>query len=163
MELGHCQVCEVKLGSRMHNFYSRTQKVNFDGESKIITVVHELHEMCFCSKECWEAMEEPITEGLHPLYQALHAVATCCECQRPVDRVQPHYTLYIGEMEDVSQPWLASMRIMDEKEIAVFCPECRIPDGDLAASLGILEPENANGAVVETIDSPLNSVLACAD
>lgn len=129
MELGHCQVCEVKLGSRMHNFYSRTEKVNFDGESEVITVLHGLHQMSFCSKGCWEAIEEAITEGLHPLYQPLRAVATCCECRKPVDRNQAHYTPYIGEMEDVSQPWLASIRIVDEKEIAVFCPGWRIPEG----------------------------------
>jgi hypothetical protein len=149
MQLGHCHVCGEKLGSRIHGFYSRTQKVSFDGETKTITVLYELQEMSFCGQECWEAMEEQITEGLHPLYQPLHLVATCCECRRPVDRTQPHYTLYIGELEDVSQPWLASMRILDEKEIAVFCPECRVPQGDLAAGLGLLEQEDASVAVAQ--------------
>jgi hypothetical protein len=149
MQLGRCHVCEEKLGSHIHDFYSRTQKVSCDGETKTITVLYELQEMTFCGQECWEAMEEQITEGLHPLYQPLHLVATCCDCRKPVDRTQPHYTLYIGEMEDVSQPWLASMRILDEKEIAVFCPECRVPEEDLAAELGLLEPEDASVEVAK--------------
>ncbi|MGY6255528.1 hypothetical protein ACXIVK_18865 [Paraburkholderia caledonica] len=94
-------------------------------------------------------MEEQITQGLHPLYQPLHLVATCSDCRKPVDRTQPHYTLNIGELEDVSQPWLASMRILDEKEIAVFCPQCRVPDGDLAAELGLLEEEDLSVAGAE--------------
>ncbi|WP_153135342.1 hypothetical protein [Paraburkholderia agricolaris] len=149
MQLGHCRVCEEKLGSPTREFYSRTQKVSFDGETKTITVLYELQEMTFCGKDCWEAMEESITAGLHPLYQPLHLVATCCDCRKPVDRTQPHYTLYIGELEDVSQPWLASMRILDEKEIAVFCPECRVPEGDLAAGLGLLEHDGDSVAVAE--------------
>jgi hypothetical protein len=149
MQLGCCHVCGEKLGFRIHIFYSRTQKVSLDGETKTITVLHELQEMAFCGQECWEAMEEQITAGLHPLYQSLHLVATCCDCRKPVDRTQPHYTLYIGELEDVSQPWLASMRILDEKEIAVFCPECRVPEGDLAAALGLLEQEDASVAGAE--------------
>lgn len=148
MQIGRCQVCEEPLRSCTHEFYSRTQKVLFDGETKTVTVLYELQEMSFCGQECWEAMEEPITEGLHPLYQPLHSVATCSECQSPVDRTQPHDALFIGELEDVSQPWLASMRILDEKEIAVFCSECREPDGDLTAALEA-EEENDSVATVE--------------
>jgi len=150
MQFGHCNVCGEELGSRNHNFYSRTQKVSLDGETKTITVLHELQEMTFCGQECWEAMEEQITAGLHPLYQPLHLVATCSECQESVDRGEPHYTLNIGELEDISQPWLASMRIIEEKEIAVFCPECRVPEGDLAAALGLLEQEDESVAAAET-------------
>ena len=135
MDLGHCQVCGEKLGSRIHSFYSRTQKVAIEGETKTITVLYELQEMAFCGHECWEAIESAIVEGLHPLYQPLQMVATCCECRKPVDRTVPHYTLNIGQMEDISRPWLASMRILDEREIAVFCPECRRPDEDLAAAV----------------------------
>jgi len=63
MQLSHCHVCGEKLGSRIHNFYSRTQKMSLDGETKIISVLHELQEMPFCGQECWGAMEEAITEG----------------------------------------------------------------------------------------------------
>ena len=116
MDLGHCQVCGAKLGSHIHSFYSRTQKASVDGDVKTITVLHELQEMAFCGQECWEAMEEQITQGLHPLYQPLNLFGTCSDCRKPVDRAEPHYTLYIGELDDVSQPWLASMRILDERE-----------------------------------------------
>lgn len=149
MELRHCQVCGEQLGFRIHEFYSRTQKVSIECETKTITVLYELQEMAFCGQECWKAMEEQITAGLHPLYQPLHSVARCCECQRPVDRTQPHYALYIGELEDVSQPWLASMRILDEKEIAVFCAECRVPDADLSTALRLLEEESEGAATAE--------------
>ncbi|MFM0378485.1 hypothetical protein PQQ72_15875 [Paraburkholderia strydomiana] len=149
MDLSPCQVCGEKLGSRIHSFYSRTQKVSIEGDTKTITVLHELQEMAFCGQECWDAMEESITAGFHPLYQPLHFVATCSECQKLVDRTQPHYTLYTGEFEDVSQPWLASMRILDEKEIAVFCPECRVPEGALAAALGLVEQEDESVAGAE--------------
>ncbi|WP_296658532.1 hypothetical protein [Paraburkholderia sp.] len=150
MQTGRCQVCEEQLGSRTHEFYSRTQKVVFEGKLKTVTVLYELQEMSFCGQECWEAMEKPIMDGLHPLYQQLHPVAKCCECQAPVDRTQPHYALYVGELEDVSQPWLASMRILDEREVAVFCAECRVPDGDLAAALGLLTEENDSVAAAES-------------
>jgi hypothetical protein len=147
MQFGQCHVCGENLGSRIHGFTSQTQKVSLDG--KTITVLHALQEMSFCGQQCWEAIEEHITEGLHPLYQRLHLVATCSECRKPVDRTQPHYTLNISEMEDISQPWLASMRVLDDKEIAVFCPQCRVPEGDLAAGLGLLEHEGDSVAVAE--------------
>jgi DNA-directed RNA polymerase subunit N (RpoN/RPB10) len=147
MQPGHCHVCGEKLGTRIHDFHSRTQKVSFDGETKTITVLYELQEMSFCGQECWEAIGEHITEGLHPLYQPLHLVARCSECRKPVDRTQPHYTLNISKLEDISQPWLASMRVLDEKELAVFCPECRVPDWDLSAGLGLLEHEGDSVAV----------------
>lgn len=133
-----------KVGSSTHEFYSRTQKVSFDGETKTIAVLHEPQEMTFCGQDCWGAMEEQITDGLHPLYQPLRPVATCCECQKPVDRAKPHYALYIGEMEDVSQPWLASMRIFNEREIAVFCSACRVPEADFVATSGLLDQEDAS-------------------
>jgi hypothetical protein len=128
--------------------YTNNQFVYAGGEN-YAGMLREMDEMTFGGQECWEAMEEQITEGLHPLYQSLRFVATCSECRKPVDRTQPHYALYIGELEDVSHPWLASMRILDEKEIAVFCPECRVPEGDLAAALGLLEQEDASVAGAE--------------
>lgn len=159
MQLGHCNVCGEKLKSRGYYFYSRIQKVSLEGETKVIAVLHERQEMTFCGQECWEAMEKQITEGLYPLYQPLNLVATCCECRRPTERTQPHYTLYIGELEDVSQPWLASMRILDEKEIAVFCPDCLVPEGDFAATLGLFEKEDGS---VEVDEPEREGVLAAA-
>jgi hypothetical protein len=146
MQFGQCHVCGENLGSHIHGFSRQTQKVSLEGETQTITVLHALQEMSFCGQEGWEAIEEHITEGLHPLYQPLHLVATCSECRKPVDRTQPHYTLNINKLEDISQPWLASMRVLDEKEIAVFCPECRLPDGDLSAGLGLPEQEDASVA-----------------
>jgi hypothetical protein len=135
MELGHCQVCGQKLGSRIHSFYSRTQKVVVERETKTISVLYELQEKAFCGHECWQAIESAIVEGLHPLYQPLQMFATCSECRKPVDRTERHYTLNIGELEDISRPCLASMRILDEREIVVFCPACRAPAEDLAAAV----------------------------
>ena len=142
MQFGKCHVCGENLGQRIYGFSCYTQKVSLDGETQTVIILRGVQEMSFCGQDCWEAMEEQITEGLHPLYQPLHMVATCSECRKPVDRTRPHYTLNVCEVEDISQPWLASMRVLDEKEIAVFCPECRVPDGDWAAASGLLEHEN---------------------
>jgi hypothetical protein len=147
MEHKCCQVCKEKSTGNIHSIYSRTQKLIFEGESKILNVLYELHEMNFCGADCAEAMAEAMTEGLHPLYQPLNEIATCCECRKPVFRLQPHYALYIGEFEDVSQPWLASMRIVDEEEIAVFCLECRKPSEDKAETPELLESGEKNGCV----------------
>jgi hypothetical protein len=130
METSHsgftCRVCMSGIGSCYLALFGRMQKVSSGG--KQISVVHELMESFFCSELCWEGMEKVVTEGLNPVYQPFHMVATCSQCGKAVDRVKPHYTLHVAEFKDVSEPWLISAQVLDEREIAVYCSDCMTPD-----------------------------------
>jgi DNA-directed RNA polymerase subunit N (RpoN/RPB10)/endogenous inhibitor of DNA gyrase (YacG/DUF329 family) len=147
-----CYVCGESLNSTYHAFYSRTQKVGkVDGQTTI-SVLYELEELQFCGQQCWQALEPRIIEGLNPVYQPFHMVATCSQCQNPVDRTQPHYTLYVGELENVSKPWLASVRVVEDWEIAVLCPDCQQPadEGAMGREMG-LEEELATGDDTDSV------------
>jgi endogenous inhibitor of DNA gyrase (YacG/DUF329 family) len=149
-----CYVCSASLNSTYHEFYSRTQKVaQVDGQTTI-SVLYELQELQFCSQQCWQALEPRIVEGLNPVYQPFHMVATCSQCQKPVDRKLPHYTLYVGELEDVSKPWLASVRVVEDREIAVLCPDCRQPadEGAMAREMGLEDEPAADDVVAEGVE-----------
>jgi endogenous inhibitor of DNA gyrase (YacG/DUF329 family) len=152
--MANCYVCDEFLDSTYHAFYSRTQKVAEVNGQTTISVLYELQELQFCSQQCWQALEPRIIEGLNPLYQPFHMVATCSQCQNPVDRTQPHYTLNVGEMEDVSKPWLASVRVVKDWEIAVLCPDCRQPadEGEMTREMGLEDEPAADDIVAEGVE-----------
>jgi len=114
------------IGPCYFALFGRTQKVSSGG--KQIFVMHDLLESCFCSALCWEGMEKVVTDGLNQVYQPFHMVATCSQCGKAVDRVKPHYAIHVAEFKDVSQPWLISAQVLDEREIAVYCSDCMTPD-----------------------------------
>lgn len=146
-----CYACGESLNSNYYAFYSRTQKVaQVDGQTTI-SVMFELQELQFCSQRCWQTLEPRIIDGLNPVYQPFHMVATCSQCQSSVARTLPHYTLYVGELEDVSEPWLASVRVVRDREIAVLCPVCRTPtdENEMAKEMGLEEEPPAYGVVAE--------------
>ncbi|MGF6997252.1 hypothetical protein [Paraburkholderia sp. GAS32] len=58
------------------------------------------------------------------------------------DRAQRRYALHISEMEDISQPWLASHRTLDSREIAAFCPSCIAPWQKAALGTELIEEDN---------------------
>jgi hypothetical protein len=49
-------------------------------------------------------------------------------CQREVDRRVPHVSIGMLEFEDVSQPWPMSARVLDDRELAVYCADCATPE-----------------------------------
>lgn len=74
--------CGESLNSTYYAFCSRTQKVaQVDGQTTI-SVMSELQELQFCSQRCWQTLEPRIIDGLNPVYQPFHMVATCSQCQR---------------------------------------------------------------------------------
>ncbi|MGF6596287.1 DNA-directed RNA polymerase subunit N (RpoN/RPB10)/endogenous inhibitor of DNA gyrase (YacG/DUF329 family) [Paraburkholderia sp. GAS448] len=148
-----CYACGESLSSTYHAFYSRTQKVaKVDGQITI-SVLYELQELQFCSQQCWQKLEPRIVKGLNPVYQPFHMVATCSQCQSPVERTLPHYALYIGELEDVSKPWLASVRVVKDREIAVLCPDCQPPadEGEMAREMRLEEEPAKDDVVAESV------------
>jgi hypothetical protein len=123
--LGRCYVCNSDVQPRFFSFYDSTQQVSPDG--KTITCLYAKETFRFCGESCWEVLEKPIVAGFNPVYQLFTITARCSICQKAVDRTQRHYVINIAEMEDISKPWLASHRTLDEREIAVFCPSCVAP------------------------------------
>lgn len=121
-----CGVCRCNLKPRYFGLSKRSQKVS-QSVGEPITVLTDEMLADFCDNLCWKEAEAAIVSTLKVAYQAFSMTASCSLCRRPVDRSAPHVTLNIGEYEDASQPWLISARILDEREIAVYCPTCAEP------------------------------------
>lgn len=142
--LGQCYVCNSDVQPRFFSFYNRTQRVSPDGAT--ITCLYAEEAFRFCGKSCWEVLEKPIVAEFNPVYQSFRVTATCSICQKPVDRTQRHYVIDIAEMEDISEPWLASHRTLDEREIAVFCPSCVAPHQGAALGMEVIEEDDLPAA-----------------
>jgi|ERR1700754_357842 len=60
-------------------------------------------------------------------YPTADMTVPCSLCLRPVDRTSPRVSVSMTQFEDESQPWLVSARVVDERELAVYCPGCAEP------------------------------------
>jgi len=122
-----CEVCGCNLKHQYFSLSKRSQTVSQSVEGMVITVLTDEMLADFCDNICWNEAEASIVSTLQVAYQALSMTARCSLCRRPVDRSAPHVTVNVAEYEDASQPWLISARILDEREIAVYCPTCAEP------------------------------------
>lgn len=138
--LGRCYVCNSDVQPRFFSFYNRIQQVSPDGQT--ITCLYAEETIRLCGKSCWEVIEKPMLASFNPVYQAFKMTATCSLCQKPVDRTHRHHAINIAEMEDISKPWLASHRTLDEREIAVFCPSCLAPNQGAALGMEVIEEDD---------------------
>jgi hypothetical protein len=71
--------------------------------------------------------EAAISSTLNSPYPAACATVPCSLCLRPVDRSKPHVSVCMTNFEDASEPWLVSARVVDERELAVYCHCCAEP------------------------------------
>jgi len=120
----HCEVCRADLTRRYFSLSKRCQWVLETENESVITVLSDHMLADFCSDLCRDEVESAIAATLQVAYQPFDMTASCSLCRAQVRRDAPHVAISVAEYEDISEPWLLSARILDEREIAVYCPGC---------------------------------------
>lgn len=139
-----CGICDQPRPKCCVSFSARTcwlerQEV----DRKPVTAVKVLNEeelLMLCETACWRSAEPLLTAyfKLKTTFPPFGWVTACSVCGKAVDRAQPHVTLNVTEMEDISTPWLPSAQILDDRDFAVLCPKCSLP---VVASLQEEDPD----------------------
>ncbi|MDR5748802.1 hypothetical protein QCE73_37105 [Caballeronia sp. LZ029] len=122
----YCGVCEHKLP---HNYFSlskRSQTMTV-GEAGAVLVSDDDLLTDFCSQACADYAEAAISSTLTSAYPTAAKTVPCSLCLRPVDRTAPHVSVTMTQSEDASEPWLVSARVVEERELAVYCHSCAKP------------------------------------
>ncbi|KND60409.1 hypothetical protein BVER_03863 [Candidatus Burkholderia verschuerenii] len=123
-----CGVCHGALRSRYFSLSKATEKVERSGGETIATVLSSTLMTDFCDESCRDEALAAIVSTLKVACQLFAVTAACSLCQREVDRRAPHVSIGILEFEDASQPWLMSARVLDDRELAVYCADCATPE-----------------------------------
>ncbi|SAK82093.1 hypothetical protein AWB79_05428 [Caballeronia hypogeia] len=138
----YCGVCEHELPHGYFSLSKRSQTVT-GSEPGVVLVSDDEGLTDFCSQGCAEYAEAAISSTLSSPYPGPGQTVPCSLCLRPVDRTSPHVSVSMSEFEDASEPWLVSARVVDERELAVYCHGCAEPR---LASMSFDESELGVGA-----------------
>ncbi|WP_250481777.1 hypothetical protein [Caballeronia sp. NCTM5] len=122
----YCGACEHELPHGYFGLSKRSQTVT-DSEPGIVLISDDSLLTDFCSHECADYAEAAITSTLTSAYPTADKMVPCSLCLRPVDRTLPHVSVSMTQFEDESQPLLVSARVVDERELAVYCRNCAEP------------------------------------
>jgi hypothetical protein len=123
----YCGVCDHELHKGYFSLSRRSQTASYPQFGAVVMVSNDELVTDFCGSECSEYAEAAITSTLTSAYPSGGKTVPCSLCLRPVDRTVPHVSVGMTEFEDVSQPWLVSARVVDDRELAVYCLRCAQP------------------------------------
>lgn len=132
-ELSFCHSCYEELEPRFVALSQRSEVMVIkciDGKTvQTIEVLSDSIQVEYCSLNCWKAAEPEFIEvyNLTEIYPAFAWTAKCSSCGKPINRTQPYVTLNRYEMELQEQPWLTQGKMIDAREFAVLCNDCRPP------------------------------------
>ncbi|MFM0324912.1 hypothetical protein [Caballeronia glebae] len=122
----YCGICEQQLPHGYFCLSKRSQTVT-GSQPGVVLVSAEDVVTDFCSSDCSGYAEAAISSTLTSPYPTADMTVPCSLCLRPVDRTSPHVSVSMTQFEDESQPWLVSARVVDERELAVYCGSCAEP------------------------------------
>jgi hypothetical protein len=123
-----CGVCDCQLRADYFSLSKRSQTVKTTPDGNVVMVSEDELVTDFCGIECSDYAEVAITSTLTTPYPSSSgATVPCSLCLRPVDRSKPHVAVSMTNVEDASEPWLVSARVVDERELAVYCRSCAEP------------------------------------
>lgn len=123
----YCGVCDCKIHTGYFSLSKRSQTLTDTPSGKVVLVSDDDLVSDFCSSACSDYAEAAISSTLTSAYPSGGKTVPCSLCLRPVDRTVPHVSVSMTEFEDISQPWLVSARVVDERELAVYCHSCAEP------------------------------------
>lgn len=129
----YCGVCEHELSHRYFSLSKRSQTLPDTPSGKVVLVSDDDLLTDFCGQECADYAEAAISSTLTSPYPTAAKTVPCSLCLRPVDRTSPHVSVSMSQFEDASEPWLVSARVVDERELAVYCRSCAEPRTALKA------------------------------
>ncbi|VXC51396.1 conserved hypothetical protein [Burkholderia sp. 8Y] len=129
----YCGVCEHELHKGYFSLCKRSQTLTDTPSGTVVMVSDDELVTDFCGSECSEYAEAAITSTLTSPYPSRGKTVPCSLCLQPVDRALPHVSVNMTQFEDASQPWLCSARVVDERELAVYCAACAQPGRALQA------------------------------
>lgn len=122
----YCGVCDCELWSGYFCLSKRSQTVT-GSEPGVVSISDDDLVTNFCSSDCSNYAEAAISSTLTSPYPTADKTVPCSLCLRPVDRTKPHVSVSMTQFEDASQPWLVFARVIDERELAVYCHGCAEP------------------------------------
>jgi hypothetical protein len=122
----YCGVCEHELPHGYFSLSKRSQTVT-GGEPGVVLVSHDNVLTDFCGQECADYAEAAISSTLTSAYPTTAKTVPCSLCLRAVDKTAPHVSVGMSQFEDASEPWLVSARVVDARELAVYCRSCAEP------------------------------------
>jgi hypothetical protein len=123
----HCGICEQELSHGYFCLSKRSQTLSHTPSGSVALVADDELLTDFCNEECARYAEAAISSTLTSPYPAASATVPCSLCLRPVNRSKPHVAVSMTDFEDSSEPWLVSARVVDERELAVYCHSCAEP------------------------------------
>ncbi|SAK49154.1 hypothetical protein AWB80_01309 [Caballeronia pedi] len=123
----YCGVCDHELGCGYFALSKRSQTLAEGPSSSVVVVSDDDLLTDFCGQKCADYAEAAISSTLTSPYPAADVTVPCSLCLRPVDRTAPHVFIAMTQFEDASEPWLVSARVVDERELAVYCRGCAEP------------------------------------
>ncbi|VXC51229.1 conserved hypothetical protein [Burkholderia sp. 8Y] len=121
-----CGICDHELGCGYFSLSKRSLSVT-GNEPGVVLVSDDNLLTDFCGQECADYAEAAISSTLTSPYPTAAKTVPCSLCLRPVDRKEPHVSVSMTRFEDDSQPWPVSARVVDERELAVYCSGCAEP------------------------------------
>ena len=122
----YCGVCDHELPRSYFSLSKRTQTAA--GSKPGVALVSDDNLLTdFCGQGCADYAEAAISSTLCSPYPAAVPTVPCSLCLRPVDRSKPHVSVSMTQFEDASEPSLVSARVVDERELAVYCGSCAEP------------------------------------
>jgi hypothetical protein len=112
-ELAHGYFC---LSKRSQSVTGNQPGVLLDSDDNLLAD--------FCGQQCADYAQAAISSTLSSPYPAAGQTVPCSLRLRPVDRTAPHVSVSVTQFEDASEPWLVSARVVDKRELAVYCHGC---------------------------------------
>lgn len=128
----YCGICNHELGRGYFSLSKCSQTVT-GSQPGVVLVSDDSLLTDFCGHECADYAEAAITSTLTSAYPTADKMVPCSLCLRPVDRTAPHVSVSMSQLEDASEPWLVSARVVHERELAVYCHCCAEPGTDSRA------------------------------
>jgi hypothetical protein len=123
----NCGICTHELTHGFFSLSKRCQTLAVTPSSSVVLVADDELLTDFCSQECANYAEAAISSTLTAPYPGASATVPCSLCLRAVNRSKPHVAVSLTDFEDASEPWLVSARVVDERELAVYCHSCAEP------------------------------------
>jgi hypothetical protein len=128
-----CGMCGVTVADHHMQLARRVERMELSEHNgqqlKTVRVFSDDVFMEFCDPACWKGREADVTTALelNVIYPNFHWIASCSRCGAAVNRTSPYVTLNIYEVIEESSPWLATEKVLGDKEFAVLCKECNAP------------------------------------
>lgn len=123
-----CRCCGKAIAARYIGIEQRVERLEVTDDHFICHVLSADAYPLWCSVTCWqsEGLAFVASLGFKHVYPPTGSESPCAFCSKPADRLKPHISIVMTDIEIDEKPWLTTGIVHDEETIAVICQECQM-------------------------------------